>query len=193
MKKSSKVLLIAGLLCLFLNSGCGNKEKTNVETSLNLVEQRIDHLLSEYESGKISRKEFIGTIANGSDTSAGDLQAVTLDHVTIRAKNLEKSSKFYQEVFGMPLKRIIPGQTHYLSLGNSFLGIESLKDSVCIDHICLGLKNFDSEKIIARLNSMGIKPDGDAGKTSLKFRDPDGILIQLSTIDYALTQARDQK
>ena len=93
----------------------------------------------------------------------------------------------------MKIKRIIPDATYYLSVGNSFFAVESLIDSTEIDHICLGLKNYNTQKMVEKLKSKGIEIEGEAGESSIRFRDPDGIMIQLSSPDYALSQAREQK
>lgn len=77
------------------------------------------------------------------------LQAMRRDHVTIWVKDLEKSSAMYQRHFELDLRREIKGDTHCLGVGNgSFFGIQlSGKDYGYIDHYCLGLKDFDTDKI----------------------------------------------
>jgi glyoxylase I family protein len=184
----NKVLFL--LSFLFIGFGCQKNNQQAV--NYNLAEQKIDKLLTRYEKGEISRNQFLNTVANGTDTASTDLQAVTIDHVTMRVKDLERSAKFYEDVFGMKIKRIIPNETYYLSVGNSFFAVESLKDSVKIDHFCLGLKNFNTEKLLAKLKSKGVKIEGEPGENSIRFRDPDGIIVQLSKTDYALSQARQQ-
>jgi catechol 2,3-dioxygenase-like lactoylglutathione lyase family enzyme len=113
---------------------------------------------------------------------------VTLDHFTVVAPDLERSSRFFQDVLGIPLLRALP-DTHYLGVGNSFLGIQpSSSHPACIDHFCLGLKNFDANGIVARLAQKGIAIEGEAGVDSVRFFDPDGLLVQLSSTDYARRQ-----
>ena len=91
-------LLFLFLLCfLFIGFGCKKNEQPTA--NYGLIGQRIDKLLTDYESGKISREQFVNTVANGADTAAADLQAVTIDHVTVRVKDLAKSAKFYEDVF----------------------------------------------------------------------------------------------
>jgi catechol 2,3-dioxygenase-like lactoylglutathione lyase family enzyme len=122
------------------------------------------------------------------EQAAADLQPVTLDHVTIKVADLERSSRFYQDVLGMPLLRAEP-DTHYLGLGNSFMGIQSSgSDRAIIDHFNLGLMNFDARGIVARLAQKGISIEGPAGADSVRFVDPDGLHIQLSSTDYARKQ-----
>ena len=123
-----------------------------------------------------------------AEQAASDLQPVTLDHFTIVAPDLERSSRFFQDVLGIPLLRALP-DTHYLGVGNSFLGIQpSSSHPACIDHFCLGLKNFDANGIVARLAQKGIAIEGEAGVDSVRFFDPDGLLVQLSSPDYARKQ-----
>jgi catechol 2,3-dioxygenase-like lactoylglutathione lyase family enzyme len=49
-------------------------------------------------------------------TEFNDLQAVTIDHITIKVPDLEATSLFYQKLFNLPLMRVIPGDTHYLGV-----------------------------------------------------------------------------
>ncbi|HEY3341380.1 MAG TPA: VOC family protein, partial [Anaerolineae bacterium] len=113
--------------------------------------------------------------------AAPDWQPMTLDHLTIKVPDLERSSRFYQDVFGMPLLRAEP-DTHYLGLGNSFMGIQpSGTDRAYIDHFCLGLMAFDARGIVARLAQKGIAIEGEASIDSVRFVDPDGLHIQLSS------------
>jgi hypothetical protein len=88
----------------------------------------------------------------------------------------------------MPLLRAEP-DTHYLGLRNSFMGIQpSGSDRAYIDHFSLGLMAFDATGIMARLAQKGVTIEGEAGVDSVRFVDPDGLHIQLSSIDYARKQ-----
>ena len=48
---------------------------------------------------------------------------MTFNHVTVRVPDVRKTSQFYQEFFGMPLKQH-SDKTHILGVGKSFFGIE---------------------------------------------------------------------
>ena len=61
-----------------------------------------------------------------------------------------------------------------------------------IDHFCFGIKDFDTQKMVERLTKMGVQIVGTPNESTLRISDPDGIIIQLSTVDYALSQARQQ-
>ena len=152
--------------------------------------EKLLELLDSYHQGDISRETFMAKVARLIDMEgpAPELQPATLDHLTIKVPDLERASHFYQDVLGMPLLRA-EFDTHYLGVGNSFMGIQpSGSHPAYIDHFCLGLTHFDAAGIVAKLLHKGISIEGKAGVDSVRFIDPDGLTVQLSSTDYARTQ-----
>src|ERR1051325_7891735 len=92
------------------------------------MELTIEHMIREFERGAMTRRQLALSItalftAARSASAATDMKAVTLNHVTVKVADLQRTSKFYQEVFGMPLKQ--QSKTiHILGVGKSFFGIE---------------------------------------------------------------------
>ena len=120
--------------------------------------------------------------------AAPDLQPVTIAHLTMKVPNIERASHFYQEVLGMPLLRV-EADPYYLGVGNSFMGLQpSGSNHAYIDHFSLGLMNFNAQGILARLAEKGVAIEGEAGDETVRFLDPDGLHIQLSSTDYAMKQ-----
>jgi catechol 2,3-dioxygenase-like lactoylglutathione lyase family enzyme len=158
--------------------------------------QRLEGLLEKYEKGQLPKNDFLkqATRLLEPDEGAPDLQPVTLDHVTFRVPDMERASRFYQDVLGMPLLRTDP--VHYLGVGNSFMAIEPFEKpgqaTAFVDHFCLGLKNFDAARIVARLAEKGIAIVGPADPDTVRFVDPDGITVQLCSTDYARKQTGKQ-
>ena len=111
------------------------------------------------------------------------LRAVSLNHVTVRVPDLKRTSQFYQEFFGMPLKQHST-TTHILGVGNSFFGIEQKGDSAGLDHFDFGIEGFNADDVTAKLKARNLKPEPGGTKESFKFRDPDGFLVQLNAPDY---------
>lgn len=151
---------------------------------------RIDALLKDYEAGSLNRDDLINSLAALKLEHAGrDLQAVTIDHVTIRVPDVARASAFYQDILDAPLLRVY-SDTHYLGVNHSFFAIQpSDSKPAWIDHFCLGLKNFEPSQIAARLKAKGIAVEGgEPGSDTLRFVDPDGLHIQLCATDYAYRQ-----
>lgn len=148
----------------------------------------IERLIHDFERGVLSRRQFALSIAAlvagaRSSSAAPDMQAVTLNHITVRVPDLQRTSKFYQEVFGMPLKQ--QSRTiHILGVGKSFFGIEQKPGGAGLDHYDFGIASFDADQVTAKLKARNLKFEPGGTKESFKFRDPDGFLVQLNGPEY---------
>jgi catechol 2,3-dioxygenase-like lactoylglutathione lyase family enzyme len=154
------------------------------------MQQLIEKLVTDFERGKLSRRQLAATLAGlvaagaNAAPSASDFKAVGVNHVTLRVPDVQRSTTFYQELFGMPMRKSAP-TVNILSLNpNCFFGIEAAKEKgPAVDHFSLGIQNFKSEEAAAKLKKRGVKLDG-VSKEGLKFVDPDGLLVQLNAPDY---------
>ncbi len=159
------------------------------------MSQGLDHLLAQYENGRISRRELLGALASlmaaatAAPSSAAPVGAVaSFNHVSVFVPNVQKSVEFYQSLFGLPvLTRQDPGVN--LDCGQGFLGIYPLPASATssrIDHLCLGMRDFDADAVLKQFTERGIKANiRMRGETKeLYFTDPDGIRVQLQDVKY---------
>ena len=157
------------------------------------MSQQLDQLLQQYEHGRLSRRELLGALAllvaaTSSSTAAPVGKVASFNHVSVFVPDVQKSVAFYQEVFGLPiLTRQEPGIN--LNCGAGFLGIYPLPANATasrIDHLCLGLENFDAEAVLKQLTERGVKGSIRLrGETKeLYFTDPDGIRVQLQDVKY---------
>ena len=153
----------------------------------------LDQLLNRYENGHISRRELLGTLTafvGAPRTVQGQPEigaAKQLNHVTIFAQSVSRSTEFYQDLFGMPvLTRQDPGIN--LDTESGFLGIyPAPTDSAgSIHHFCLGLESFNAEAVHQALIDRGVDANVRLrGETKeLYFTDPDGIRVQLQDVRY---------
>ena len=122
------------------------------------------------------------TGAQAAPKSSG-LRAVSLNHVTVRVADVQRTSQFYQEFFGMPLKQHST-TTHILGVGKSFFGIEQKADPVALDHYDFGIAGFNADDAIAKLKARNLKLEPGGSKESFKFRDPDGFVVQVNAPEY---------
>jgi len=100
--------------------------------------ETIERMLSDLEHGRLSRRQFavslaaltasafLAPVALAAPASTG-FRAVSINHVTVRVPDLHRTSQFYQEFFGMPLRQQAP-KVHILGVGDSFFGIEQGDD-----------------------------------------------------------------
>ena len=148
----------------------------------------IEKLLNDFEHGRLNRRQLaasLAVLATGAQAAPKEegLKAVSLNHVTVRVPNLQKTSQFYQEFFGMPLKQH-SDRTHILGVGKSFFGVEQKGTPAELDHIDFGIAGFDADAILAKLKKRNLKVEAGGTKESFKFWDPDGFLVQLNGPDY---------
>jgi catechol 2,3-dioxygenase-like lactoylglutathione lyase family enzyme len=152
------------------------------------VQLAIEKLIHDFERGAITRRQLAFSItalltAMRSSSAASEVQAATLNHVTVRVPDVQRTSKFYQEVFGMPLKQRSQN-THILGVGKSFFGIEQKPGAPALDHYDFGISGFNAEQVTAKLKARNLKIEPGGTKESFKFRDPDGFLVQLNAPNY---------
>ena len=147
----------------------------------------IQTMLDRYEQGKISRRQLVASLAAlavaGHAAEDAPLRAISINHVTVKVPNLQRTSEFYQQFFGMPLKQH-SATTHILGVGDSFFGIEQGDGSPArLDHYDFGIAGFNADQARAKLRQRNLKYDSDS-QESFKFHDPDGFVVQLNARNY---------
>ena len=156
------------------------------------MEILVDKMLSDFERGALSRRQLIATVAGlaaaaatAPAQAAPSLGAVTLNHVTVRVPNLQRTSKFYQQFFGMKLAQQ-SDTIHILSVGDQFFGIEQKPDVAALDHFDFGLEGWNAAAMREKVKAAGLKlTTGARGDDeSFKFNDPDGFVIQVNARKY---------
>lgn len=158
----------------------------------------VDELLTQYESGQLSRRGFLAAMATLAAAGASGnafaqeapFQVTSLNHVTLFVKDVPQTAALYQKLFGMPVKSY-QGNGINLAAGegsNQFVGLfNGPPGPPRIDHICLGVKNFDVDKAVKVLAEHGLKANvrmRDDKIPELYFNDPNGISIQLQDESY---------
>jgi catechol 2,3-dioxygenase-like lactoylglutathione lyase family enzyme len=146
----------------------------------------IETLVRDFEQGKLSRRRLVlalTALVTGAPTAmaAPELKAVSINHITVKVPDLQRTSKFYREFFGMPLAQQ-SAKTHILAVGESFFGIEQ-GDAARVDHFDFGIANFNADEARAKLRQRNLKWDSNS-QESFKFHDPDGFLVQINARNY---------
>src|ERR1035437_8762677 len=152
--------------------------------------QTIETMLSHFERGKLTRRQLalsLTALVAAAQTAPKEkaLRAVTINHVTIKVPDLHRTSKFYQEFFGMPLKQQ-SASTHILGVGNNtFCGVEqSDNKTASVNHYDFGIAGFNADEARAKLKKLNLKFESGDSKESFKFFDPDGFQVQVNAPDY---------
>lgn len=162
----------------------------------------IDRLVEKFESRRLSRRELVAALTGMVAAAAAPASAQpaapaavaqgrTINHVSIAVTDVEKSAAFYKALLG--LKEVSrPGNGGInLGLSDGFLGLYKLPNPGTVNHFCIGVDNFDPDKMADRLKEQGIAANVDrnpANRTSggdqLYFTDPDKTRVQLGPNGY---------
>lgn len=156
--------------------------------------QAIENMLLDFERGHLSRRQFALSLAALTTSACASralatseptgFRAVSLNHVTVRVPDLHRTSQFYQEFFGMPLKQH-SSTVHILGVGDSFFGIEQGENKTAtVDHYDFGIAHFNADEIRTKLQERGLKFLDPKAQESFKFLDPDGFQVQVNAPDY---------
>ena len=125
-----------------------------------------------------------------SGTESACVAATGINHVSIVARDLDESTRFYEEVFGM--ERVpspdFPGAVRWLRVGNVQLHLLLDRDAPPRRaHFGLTIDDFDAayEAVRARADdTFGWDlVELPSGQVQLYFRDPAGNLIELNWPD----------
>jgi catechol 2,3-dioxygenase-like lactoylglutathione lyase family enzyme len=123
------------------------------------------------------------------------MRAIQFNHLSISARNLEESLRFYEEMFGLERSPTynFGFKTQYLHCGEQQLHIFELEDSVPVrQHFALDVDDFEAVYRAAKArgvldsetfyNCMYELPDG---AVQMYLRDPAGHMIEIDWPDVA--------
>jgi catechol 2,3-dioxygenase-like lactoylglutathione lyase family enzyme len=143
----------------------------------------ISKLLEAYENGKMSRRDLVqglALLAAGAGTaSAAGFQGNSVNHISLYVSNLQRSTDFYQKVFGCTVNK--REGNNQLVFGKNFLVLRPGNPAAKVDHFAIGVDNFKKESVAADLKSRGATPiDQQGGNFGFHVVDPDGYPVQIS-------------
>ena len=135
-----------------------------------------------------------------AQTPPAPIAVKSLNHVSMSVSNVDRSVEFYQKLFGMRVisrsgtpTNPIPGSSGVgvvVNLapgpGPEFIGIYKGAGQPAIDHLCLGVQNFDADRVLKTLKDQNInarmRTRGESREIFLT--DPDNISVQLTSTTY---------
>ena len=165
----------------------------------------IERLVCCFERGTMSRRELIAglgalcaapAVAAGAVVERSVAQAPAaapipvsgMDHIALRVSNLARSVAFYRDHLGGRIRSQSSDSTfldvgsHWVALfgrGAVSTGYEVTQSGV--DHISFhSTKHRTLTERMGVLRDRGLDPVSPAGSNRVYFRDPDGIILQLS-------------
>lgn len=121
----------------------------------------------------------VGNIAAAEETRP---RFSSLDRVEFNVSDLNRSVGFYARVFGnndvYRHKRV---DKRYFRIGPAYLGMDTSKPPLRIDHYCVGIAGFDMAVLHRFLEQQGVAYKDYPSGRDTAFLDPDGLRTQLST------------
>ena len=147
------------------------------------MKSTISKLLEAYENGKMSRRDLVQGLAllaaSSTTASAAGFQANSVNHISLFVSNLQRSTDFYQRVFGCPVNK--RDGNNQLILGKNFLVLRPGNPAAKVDHFAIGVDNFSKDSVTADLKARGATPiDQPGGNFGFHVLDPDGFPVQIS-------------
>jgi catechol 2,3-dioxygenase-like lactoylglutathione lyase family enzyme len=105
-------------------------------------------------------------------------RAVGMDHVVLNVKEPEKSVAFYQKFLGVPVRS---NNRIWFQVGGSRIGLQQTPSGQQpgIYYFCVKADAFDAPAATRRLQQIGAKTETPEIAGTLRFRDLDGLMIQV--------------
>jgi catechol 2,3-dioxygenase-like lactoylglutathione lyase family enzyme len=162
----------------------------------------IESLVDAFASHRLSRRDLIASltalVAAGTAAPAAAQPALeqvaqgrTLNHASLAVTDVAAAADFYSKLLGLKVVSRPGNGGINLGLDDGFLGLYKLANPGTVNHICIGVDDFDPERIAARLKTLGVNATIDrnpANRTSggdqLYFNGPDNCRIQLGANGY---------
>jgi len=144
-------------------------------------------MIETYERGRLSRRALIQGMATIAApypalVSGSTFQGVGLNHIAIRVSKVKRSRDFYEKLLGLPVLRESESNC-FLGLGKNFLTLFQ-NPNPGLDHYCIAIEGFKADSVVDELKRQGLTPTRPSGSDRIYFPDPDGLTVQLSSVDH---------
>ena len=156
----------------------------------------VDRLLTDYEGGRISRRDLVLSLttlvaatAAGAQQEKPPIAVRSLNHVTMFVPDVESAVTFYRGTLGLKVLSRQAGGTN-LAAGpdGQFVGIFGRRsEAASIHHFCLGVEDFDHERIVAALAERDVEARvrmREDTTPEVYFQDLNGLSVQLQDVGY---------
>ena len=167
------------------------------------MQDSVENLVTLFEKGTLNRQQLIQGLlaavapismvahADADTSTTSTFRGRSLNHVTLSVTDVERSQEFYSRLLGGTMScrstdtdKGPKVESATLDLPDCFISLFKLGEPK-VHHFCVGVENFSIDAALEKLKSdfPESKPTVYRGE-ELYFRDPDGILGQISGMDY---------
>ena len=143
----------------------------------------IESLVEQFESRKMSRRHLVASLtaivagaASGATAQTPATpnvsmvaQGRSLNHASLAVTDVEKAAAFYGALLNAKVVSRPGNGGINLGLGDGFLGLYKLANPGTVNHICVGVDNFNADQMAEKCKAMGITATVDrnpANRTS---------------------------
>lgn len=125
--------------------------------------------------------------ATPARTDALPLKTPGIEHLGIMVQDVERSGRFYGQLFDPALYREKdPPLRYYARLGVGYIAIGSLREGAPrVDHFCTLVQDYRAQDVRASMAAAGLGAPGRLGMIG----DPDGLQLQLLGTPGGLAQS----
>ena len=165
------------------------------------MERFIDRLIDEFDSGKLSRREFCETMAvatavlasGGAAANAAPQRGFTMlgvNHISYQCPDYRVARDFYRDVFGMQVVNDKGMGRANLAFGpapdkgGNFLVVHNPGNNPRpptqghVDHVCFTIANWNEPQIKAELAAQRLTERSRGGNGTMRVMDPFDFDIQ---------------
>lgn len=105
-----------------------------------------------------------------------------IEHVLLNVADPAASARFYEKIFGPVTLR--NNNRTWFRVGRSRVGLLKTPEGQRpgVNHFCVSAAPFDYDAVVARLTALGAKIESPELPGAPSFRDPDGMLVQVSPV-----------
>ena len=158
------------------------------------MQSLISNLVARFETGQLSRRDFIGTLtaiaatgplATGTAAAAAaaqpelDFKTAIIDHMSIQVADMNRSAAFYQKMFGFKvISEDKPLGILRLGTTKTLVSLNTQRPAGIVDHFAIGVPAFTKEAAARYVTQRGATPLDDP-YAGLHIKDPDGVNVQI--------------
>jgi catechol 2,3-dioxygenase-like lactoylglutathione lyase family enzyme len=162
------------------------------------MERIIAKLLTDFESGKMTRRQLIQSLALTATAASAAMaapaaaaapdgkgfKAIAVNHISYEVADYAKTRDFYSDLLGMKVLQD-DGKQCFLAFGETFLiprGPRKDDKPPYVYHFAITIENWNKDAVEAELNRRGLQPKPDT-KDSFHIKDPNGYDLQICGAD----------
>jgi catechol 2,3-dioxygenase-like lactoylglutathione lyase family enzyme len=152
------------------------------------MQEIISDLVERFDNGTLSRRALVnGLTVLAAAGGAGATRAQTttpfvsngIDHISIQVTNLERSTEFYQTIFGLSiLNQDVENEIVRMGRDRIIVSLHHKEPTGIVDHYAIAIENFDREAVTEALAAQGLTAEENLDY-GFYVRDPEGVPVQM--------------